>query len=230
MTTWTQKVQLRLAELGFDPGPADGVLGKRTRKAINEAQDWHKLTADSDIVDDILWPEGVIESRHADPVQPLHSKNGPWPHESGVPAFYGAMGKHLKSLDLPYPMRLSWDLGTEIKRFSIHEKCHASAARCFKRIAETFDEKRRADLGIDILGGCLTAPRKKKGGSTWSMHSWAVAIDFDPVRNQLKWGRDKARLGQPDAVPFWEIWEAEGWYSLGRRENYDWMHAQAALK
>jgi hypothetical protein len=228
VTTWTKKVQLRLAELGFDPGPADGILGPRTREAINEAQDWHKLTAGSDIVDDILWPDGVIEDRQAVPVQPLQAKPGPWPHESGVPAFYGAMGKHLKMLDLPYPMRLSWDLGTQIKRFSIHEKCHASAARCFKRIAETFDAKQRADLGIDLFGGCLSAPRKKRGGSTWSMHSWGVAIDFDPERNQLKWGRDRARLGEPDAVPFWEIWEAEGWLSLGRARGFDFMHVQCA--
>lgn len=230
MTTWTKKVQLRLAELGFDPGPADGILGARTRLAINEVRDWHTTVAGSDVVDEILWPDGAIADRHAVPVQPLKAKPGPWPHESGVPAYYGAMGKHLKTLDLPYPMRLSWDLKTQIKRFSIHEKCHASAARCFARIAETFDAKQRADLGIDIFGGCLSAPRKKRGGSTWSTHSWGIAIDFDPVRNALKTRAPHARLSKPDAVPFWEIWESEGWYSLGRREGFDWMHAQAALK
>jgi hypothetical protein len=227
--TWTEKVQLRLAELGFDPGPADGILGNRTRRAIHEAQDWHSITAGSDVVDDILWPDGVIEDRQALPPERLVPRStGPWPHESAVPAFYGQMGKHLKRLELPYKMRLAWDRDVWISSFSIHEKCHDSAARVFARIAETFDEARRQDLGIDVFSGCLTAPRKKIGGSTWSMHSWAVAIDFDDQRNQLKWGRDQARLGQPDAVPFWKIWEAEGWVSLGRVVNYDWMHVQCA--
>jgi hypothetical protein len=60
------------------------------------------------------------------------------------------------------------------------------------------------------------------------MHSWGIAIDFDPMRNQLKWGRDKARLAKPDAKKFWQAWERQGWVSLGRRKNYDWMHVQAA--
>lgn len=45
--------------------------------------------------------------------------------------------------------------------------------------------------------------------------------------NRLRWGRGQARLAQRDAVPFWEAWEAEGWFSLGREKNFDWMHVQA---
>ena len=70
--------------------------------------------------------------------------------------------------------------------------------------------------------------RKMRGGSSYSMHSWGIAIDFDPERNQLKWGKDRARLAQPDAVEFWRCWEAEGWVALGRARDYDWMHVQAA--
>ena len=67
-----------------------------------------------------------------------------------------------------------------------------------------------------------------RGGTQYSMHSWGIAIDFDPERNQLNWGRDRARLAAADCVPFWDIWEAEGWVSLGRARNFDWMHVQAA--
>ena len=65
-----------------------------------------------------------------------------------------------------------------------------------------------------------------RGGSQWSMHSWGIAIDFDPDRNQMQWGRDKARLAKPDLETFWRIWEEEGAVSLGRTRNFDWMHVQ----
>jgi hypothetical protein len=66
-----------------------------------------------------------------------------------------------------------------------------------------------------------------RGGSSWSVHSFGAAIDFLPDENQLKWGKDKASLARPEYEAFWEIWENEGWMSLGRRKNYDWMHVQA---
>lgn len=83
------------------------------------------------------------------------------------------------------------------------------------------------EIGGNLFGGCYNC-RKMKGGSSWSMHSWAIAIDFDPGRNQLKWSHLQARLAKPDAVRFWELWEAEGWLSLGRARDFDWMHIQAA--
>ena len=228
--SWTVKVQERLALLGFDPGPADGILGPRTRAAIHACQDWHQEVAGSDDVDDILWPDIPLPDRDEDPPEAVPGQANPvWPREADVPKFYGAMGQHLKRLELPYKMRLAWDRDEWISGFSVHEKAHDSASRAFARIAETFDETRRRDLGLDVFSGCVSAPRPKRGSkNVWSMHSWAIAIDFDNARNQLRWGRDKARLGQPDAREFWEIWESEGWLSLGRAKNYDWMHVQAA--
>jgi hypothetical protein len=52
-------------------------------------------------------------------------------------------------------------------------------------------------------------------------------LDFDPSRNKLKWGRDKANLARPEYDAWWEAWETEGWLSLGRERNFDWMHIQA---
>ena len=82
-------------------------------------------------------------------------------------------------------------------------------------------------LRLDRWGGCLNV-RKMRGGSSWSMHAWGIAIDFDPDRNQLKWGRDRAVFARPDYDAWWRCWEDEGWTSLGRTKNYDWMHVQAA--
>jgi hypothetical protein len=67
-----------------------------------------------------------------------------------------------------------------------------------------------------------------RGSSRMSTHAWAIAIDWDPDNNQLQWGRDRATLARPEYRDWWEIWEREGWLSLGRVKNYDWMHIQAA--
>jgi hypothetical protein len=67
-----------------------------------------------------------------------------------------------------------------------------------------------------------------RGGSAWSTHAWGIAIDWNPSSNKLKWGREQATLARPEYDAWWDIWEEEGWLSLGRARNYDWMHVQAA--
>ena len=67
-----------------------------------------------------------------------------------------------------------------------------------------------------------------RGGSSWSIHSWGAAVDLDPDNNQLKWSKPKATFSKAEYGDFWKIVEAEGWISLGRERNFDWMHFQAA--
>ncbi|MCB1809828.1 MAG: M15 family peptidase, partial [Candidatus Competibacteraceae bacterium] len=67
-----------------------------------------------------------------------------------------------------------------------------------------------------------------RGGSNWSAHSWGIALDWDPEHNQLKWMHDQASLASSDYDDWWRFWEEEGWVSLGRSRNFDWMHVQAA--
>ena len=67
-----------------------------------------------------------------------------------------------------------------------------------------------------------------RGGTRLSTHAWGIAIDWDPERNQLKWGRDRAAFADAAYEPWWQAWESEGWVSLGRERNFDWMHVQAA--
>jgi hypothetical protein len=78
-----------------------------------------------------------------------------------------------------------------------------------------------------LFGGCLNV-RRMRGGSAWSMHSWGIAFDFDPDRNQLRWGRDRAAFAKPEYNKWFELWEEEGAVSLGRVRNFDWMHVQFA--
>jgi hypothetical protein len=225
-----ERIQRRLAELGIDPGPIDGRMGPKTKAAIRAFQRLHGLTADGIAgprTQAALWPTPIPE-RDSDPPDPVPAQSKPvWPRQQDVASFFGAPGKRQVMLELPFPMRLAWDKRQPIKRFSIHELVHDSAARAFARIAEEYDEAQRQALGIDLFGGCLNV-RPMRGGTRLSMHAWGIAIDFDPARNQLRWGRDKARLALPDANRLWQIWEAEGWVSLGRTRNFDYQHVQAA--
>jgi hypothetical protein len=75
------------------------------------------------------------------------------------------------------------------------------------------------------FGGCLNV-HKMRGGSAWSMHSWGIAFDFDPDRNQLTWKKDRAAFQPSEYANWFELWEEEGAISLGRSPNYDWMHTQ----
>jgi len=147
-----------------------------------------------------------------------------WPTQAGARKFYGAPGTNQVILQLPY--RMTYD-GKPVTRMMINAKCAKSAERALTQIAKEYNEADRLKLGLSIFGGCYNNRLMRGSKSRVSMHAFACAIDFDPARNQLKWGRDRARLAQADCEPFWRAWEEEGWTSLGRKYNYDWMHVEA---
>ncbi|WP_291732363.1 M15 family metallopeptidase [Leisingera sp. F5] len=127
---------------------------------------------------------------------------------------------------VPWRMVLAWDDTQVITSFRCHELVAPSAQRAFDRIGAAHSLVQIRGLGLHLFGGCFNH-RTMRGGTSLSTHAYGIAIDFDPARNRLRWGRDQARLAQPDATRFWEIWEDEGWTSLGREKNFDWMHVQA---
>jgi len=224
-------IQRRLSELGIYTGATDGKSGKLTVAAIRGFQRVHGLKADG-----IVGPKTLAELFPAPgmgrddevPEAPIPQDHPPlWPRQRDVEKVFGPVGQNQTMLKLPYPMRLAWDLRQPITQFSIHEKVHDSAARCFARIADAYDAEGRKLIGVDLFGGCLNV-RKMRGGSAWSMHAWGIAIDLDPSRNQLRWDHTKARFALPDCKNLHRIFEEEGWVNLGRAIDRDWMHFQAA--
>jgi len=227
--TFEQWAQSRLTAHGYACGAIDGKIGALTIAALRAFQAARGLpvtgVADADTVSALRASSTDGLPRILDRADLPPAK--PWPIQADVPAFYGPVAMDQTTLSLPFPMRLAWAKDTIISRITLHSKVVESAGRAFEAIASAYAPAKRVELGLDLFGGSLNV-RRMRGGSAYSMHSWGVAIDFDPERNQLAWGRDRARLAQLDAEAFWAAWEAEGWVSLGRSRNYDWMHVQAA--
>jgi len=199
--------QALMRDEGIHVGPIDGLVGPTFRFAL---ETWQNLSRERD--------PAAAAIRHRPPT---------WPRQSDVAAHFGPAGQNQTLLELPFPMVLAWDPKTEVRRFSVHARVDDSARRVFARTLAHYGLDRIRALRLDRFGGCLNQ-RPMRGGTRPSMHSWGIAIDFDPERNQLRWGRDRAYLARADYKPFLDFWEEEGWISLGRERNFDWMHVQAA--
>lgn len=208
-------IQLLAQENGIESGKIDGFWGPQTNFAFESLQ--HLLEHGEQPA---AWrPEDLPDEN------PYN-----WPRqtpEAELVRYYGEVNTNQTSIDLPYPHRLSWQKTKVINRFSCHEKVHDSLSRVLSRVLDHYGLEDIQRLRLDLWGGCLNV-RKMRGGNRFSMHSWGIALDYDPERNQLKWGRDRAGFAKPEYDMWWKIWEDEGWVSLGRLRNFDWMHVQAA--
>ncbi len=145
--------------------------------------------------------------------------------EKEIIAKYGQPGENLDYCNLPFAMKLAWDPHVEIKRFKCHVLVKSNLENIFKDVLDYYGIMAIEQLGLDKFGGCFNI-RPRRGGIKLSVHSWGLAVDIDPERNQLKWGSDKAQLAKPEYKPFWQIVEKYGGISLGKTKNYDWMHFQ----
>jgi len=207
-------IQLLCQENGIDPGKIDGYWGPQTEYALNQ----YVYLKEFGHLPDPWRPEERI---------PVNPNNWPVQYTPEFDAFYGSKGTDLVRLHLPYPHRLAWDVKTVVNSFSCHKKVHDSMLRVLTNVLNYYGTEKIVELRLDLWGGCYNE-RAIRGGTKWSMHSWGIAVDFDPTRNKLQWGRDKASFAHPVYEKWWQFWEDEGWISLGRERNFDWMHVQAA--
>jgi hypothetical protein len=200
--------QAMMKDIGADIGMIDGIAGVRTQIGLER------------------WQEHNTFVKPPLPDAPPHQPKT-WPRQKDIQSVYGEPGKHQVRLQSPYALFLDWDLSEKVAGFMIHEKCHDSALRVMKRVLDHYGQQRIHELGLDQFGGCLNV-RKMRNGSNWSTHAWGIAIDWDADRNTLRQTSRTARMARPEYARFLDLWEEEGWISLGRERNFDWMHVQAA--
>ena len=112
-----------------------------------------------------------------------------WPLQRDCVAFYGNPTKpgylHANTVDVPCP----WPLhvaGTISHKILIHKKCAEALSHALAAIWDALghDVNKIHELRYDIFDGSYAA-RNKRGGNTWSMHYFAVAMDWDAQDNQF---------------------------------------------
>jgi len=135
-------------------------------------------------------------------------------------------GSYLVSIKLPFPMKLAWDKNTIVKTMRCHKLVANQLIAIFTEILQVYGLAKIQELGIDLFGGCFNF-RQMRGGSDWSRHSWGIAVDLDPERNQLKETSKTARFARPEYEQMINIFYKHGFVSLGREKNYDFMHFEA---
>lgn len=207
-------LQIACLEAGYDPYGVDGLWGPNTENAYNNYLHF-------------LEHQKPPEPWRPEDIPAVNPNNWPVQYTPEFDAFYGPRGSSLVRLQLPYTMKLAWETTSAVSSFFCHAKVHDSLHRVLTRVLAHYGKEEIARLRLDLYGGCYNE-RPIRGGTRWSMHSWGIAVDFDPGRNKLEWGRDKAAFAAPEYTKWWEFWEEEGWVSLGRQRNFDWMHVQAA--
>jgi len=151
-------------------------------------------------------------------------------NDQQITAKYGQPGDpdNFTTIDLPYPMRIAWDLGKTVSKIQCHKLIADNLRAVFTELLSIYGLPKIQELGIDLFGGCVNV-RLMRGSSTrWSHHSWGIAIDLDPARNQLKENHTTARFARPEYKPMIDIFYKHGFVGLGPEQDRDWMHFEIA--
>ena len=144
--------------------------------------------------------------------------------ETEITEKYGRPGaSQLVVIKLPYKMKVAWDKGEVVGAIQCHKLIAAPLLAVFNELLAVYGLAKIQQLGIDIYGGCYNY-RKMRGGTSWSHHSWGIAIDLDPDRNLLRETKATARFARPEYKQMIDIFYKHGFVGLGREKNYDWMH------
>jgi hypothetical protein len=246
-------VQAFLKERGFYRYRVDGLFGDRSFQACREllsasAPLYRPEWSNSRVrlaVEQFIMSEAKIDVGAIDGVEGVMTQYGweQWqnrlrrrtPRKSGTPSafcrqteaqdFYGPPGTNHTRITPPY--QVYYGDQPMNRGILINAKCAESASRAMTTILNHYGPEEIHRLGLDRFAGCFY-DRPMRGGTKKSMHAFACAIDWDAARNPLRADHRTAQFARPEYAAFLDAWEAEGWTSLGRAKDFDWMHVQAA--
>ena len=205
---------------------ADGVIGTKTLTAIinklqSKTSTTKKMEIDPLIKKYIEKPISFTKVNYkAQPVKQSAIRSGN--------SIFGKAGDESVLVSVPVPANypLKYD-GKQVKSIRIHKLAADRLEAALKDIINHYGEDiEKVAPGACVYDGSYNF-RKTTGTSSYSIHSWGLALDFDAANNTMKMSAPKARLSQDIYKPFWDILEYHGFNSLGRRGNYDWQHCQA---
>jgi hypothetical protein len=153
------------------------------------------------------------------------------PRQREVRTFYGRPGPEIEAqlmyADLPFALRLDWELGQSVRRLRLHKKCAPAAVTALTAVRDHYGMAKMSELGIDRYAGGYNH-RKMRGGKSWSMHAYGCAMDFYAAPNGLRTKCPDALFCKPEYKPFLDIMESHGWLPAIRLWGSDAMHFQMA--
>jgi hypothetical protein len=209
-------LQACLAHLGFEPGAVDGLMGHNTENALRAF-----------LVKRETGKDWVVPRLSVVPAP----KTDDMPRQRDCASFYGNPGPEVQArlvtVDLPYPLRLDYDLGAVVRKVTLHRLCAPSFVQAMVAVRAEYGAGRQIELGLDRYAGGYMH-RKMRGGSNWSMHSYGCAVDFYAAPNGLTTRCPQALFCGADYKPFLDIMEAHGWLPAVRLWGADAMHFQRA--
>jgi hypothetical protein len=217
-------LQLLSLDAGFDPALIDGWMGANTRNAATQ----YIRSLDGLRIFDVIQTEPID----------VNPNNWPSSKTADLQAFYGVarkgncseIEKQLVKVKSPWRMPLEWNRSQSRTFFRVHKLVGPSLKRVLADITSNYSVQEVERLGLNRFAGDYNC-RAIRGGTRMSTHAYGISIDFYSTRNALRTTTNDTpppSLAHEDCQAFWEAFEKEGWYSLGRSENYDWMHIQAA--
>lgn len=213
--------QATLNATGFNAGEVDGLIGNNTREAFR-AWDYKKVHGKKETV------RRIPAKDYSPPVDDRI------PRQSECRDYYGQPGKtsgtvrhQIVTIELPFSLRIDWNLSQTTNRISVHKKAAPSLQKALIEVHETYGIERMRELGIDRFAGSYN-PRPMRGGSAWSMHAYGCAIDFYAQPNGLRVRCPQALFCRPEYKPFLDIMEKHGWLPAVRLWGKDAMHFQRA--
>jgi hypothetical protein len=220
--TYAASYQIILTDAGHASGPIDGYYGPLTRNASV----W------------FIREQSGVEVIDFEAVTPIDVNPNNFPKETtaSLNAHYGTVNPPnscpvpIVKVPSPWKMGLDWDMSLSRTHFNVHKKVADSLKRVLDAIFQHYGLDGIEKHGLNRFSGDLNC-RSVRGGSRPSTHAWGIAIDFYGSKNELRRSTNDnppPTLAHPELNFFWERWEEEGWYSLGRSEDRDWMHIQAA--
>lgn len=220
---WSQKRKLIgagqkiLNDAGFEAGKVDGYAGHNTGNAFAQWQ-YANVHGKREVVD-------------RTPAAHYLGKSSALPRQSDVSRFYGRPGDQikgrLKTIELPFTLRIDYNLRQRTKKMTVHEKCAPSLLAAMIAVRAEYGEASMKALGLDRYAGGYNH-RKMRGGTSYSMHAYGCAIDFYAQPNGLRMTCPQALFCGPDYVAFLDIMERHNWLPAIRLWGKDAMHFQQA--
>ena len=228
--------QLIILQDGIEVGPVDGYYGSVTRVGADKfIQRYRNLS-----VVDFSEIEIVEANPHNFPKEgssEFYDRFGKVILDGGNKPNCSPVSSRMVNVQCPWKLRFTWDLDSSRSYFRVHREVAPSLKAIVENIWGHYGADGVKEFRLDYFGGDNNCRFKRgttaKTHKNVSTHAYGIAIDFNDPQNGLNtstYSENPPSLAHPDLAKFWQFWEAEGWYSLGRHENRDWMHVQAAWR